>query len=100
MRGLFEGARGQVEFNLPWMGWNLFLAFLPWAISLVVFRPKRHVTLLWLFWAAVCVVFLPNAAYVLTDVIHLPSAVRFEQSDRVVLAVIIPMYVALFVLGF
>lgn len=100
MRGLFEGTRGQLEFNLPWMGWNLFLAFLPWAISVVVFRPSRRITVLWVFWAAVCVAFLPNAAYVLTDIIHLPGAVRFEESDRVVLVAIIPMYTALFVLGF
>jgi uncharacterized membrane protein len=100
VRGLLEGARGQVEFNLPWMGWNLFLAFLPWAMSVFVFRPTRRVTLLWLYAAAVCVVFLPNAPYVLTDVIHLPSAVRFEQSRTVILAVILPMYGALFLLGF
>ena len=100
MRGLLEGARGQVEFNLPWMTWNLFLAFLPWAIAAFTFRPARRVTMLWTFWACTCIAFLPNAAYVLTDIIHLPSAMRAEQSDPIVFAVILPMYAVLFVLGF
>jgi uncharacterized membrane protein len=43
---------------------------------------------------------LPNAAYVLTDVVHLPAAVRREPSDTTVLLVVFPLYAAFWTVGF
>ena len=50
--------------------WNLFLAWLPLIFSLMVYRYRQHgvlagiFTLLWLL-------FLPNAPYLITDVMHM-----------------------------
>lgn len=101
MQGL-DGVREVVEANRFWMTWNLFLGFLPWAMALVLFRRgrRRRVGPVWWLGTATCIAFLPNAAYVLTDVIHLPDQVRAEASDAVVLFGVLPMFAALFALGF
>ena len=55
------------------LNWNLFLAFIPWALSsLVMLKPeiqnkKRTIVLLLFFW----LLFFPNAPYILTDLFHL-----------------------------
>jgi uncharacterized membrane protein len=98
--GLLHGIRGVAEANLYWVGWNLFLAVVPWALAVVLFRSGRRITPPWLLGAALFVLFLPNAAYVLTDVIHLPGFVRDEPSDAVVIFGILPMFTALFAIGF
>lgn len=83
--------------NAPWMGWNLVLALVPLALALVLFRGRRERTALW--WAGVVafVLFLPNAPYVMTDVIHLYSDVRTVESDAVLSLAVVPQY-ALFIL--
>jgi uncharacterized membrane protein len=57
--------------HLPWMGWNLLLAAIPVLLAWVLFRPARRRAALWWLGLAVFVAFLPNAAYVLTDAVHL-----------------------------
>lgn len=56
-----------------WLVWNLFLAWVPFVLALVVYDGRRRGTsakvlvplsLLWL-------VFFPNAPYILTDFVHL-----------------------------
>ncbi|MDR2919370.1 MAG: DUF1361 domain-containing protein [Tannerella sp.] len=55
------------------LNWNLFLAFIPWALStLLIIRPsiqrsKILICLLLLIW----LLFFPNAPYILTDLFHL-----------------------------
>ncbi|MBN2615770.1 MAG: DUF1361 domain-containing protein [Bacteroidales bacterium] len=55
------------------LNWNLFLAFIPWALtSLVIFRPKLQQSkisfvVLLISW----LLFFPNAPYILTDLFHL-----------------------------
>ena len=55
------------------LNWNLFLAFVPWALSsLVMLKPniqrkKRTIVALLFTW----LVFFPNAPYILTDLFHL-----------------------------
>jgi uncharacterized membrane protein len=73
--------------NAFWMGWNLFLALVPLAIGLIVFRARRH-TAAWWLGAAAFLAFLPNAPYVLTDVIHLPRDLRSDPSWVVRLSVL------------
>src|SRR4051794_38974374 len=69
-------------------------------MSLVLFRRWRRVGLTWALGFVVFIVLLPNAAYVLTDVIHLPRMVRGEHSHRVVVVFLLPMFATLFTLGF
>ncbi len=55
------------------LNWNLFLAFIPWALtSLVIIKPKfqkSKLTLIVLLGS--WLLFFPNAPYILTDLFHL-----------------------------
>jgi uncharacterized membrane protein len=72
-----------------WLIWNLFLAWIPFGLSIVLYdrfragaRPRSLVPL-----AALWLLFLPNAPYILTDFKHLvPSAVVPLWVDVVVIA--------------
>jgi uncharacterized membrane protein len=83
-----------------WMAWNLVLALVPWMLSLYLFRPTRRPGAAWVCGVLACLLLVPNAAYILTDVIHLPPSVRREPSDAAVLLVVFPVYAALFAIGF
>ncbi len=83
-----------------WVMWNLALAVLPLVLALVLFSPGRVPTPRWWVGAAAFVVLLPNAPYVLTDVIHFGDSVRKSGSDLHVALVLIPGYAAFFVAGF
>lgn len=55
------------------LNWNLFLAFVPWAVSsLMMLRPKLRQSK-WMFALLLCMwlLFFPNAPYILTDLFHL-----------------------------
>jgi uncharacterized membrane protein len=97
---LLEAIRLQLAASGGWMAWNLGLAVAPWLLSLALFRPSRRPGAVWLMATAGFLLLLPNAPYVLTDVIHLPAAVRREPSDAAVVLVVFPMYAALFAIGF
>ena len=86
--------------NVGWMAWNLVLAAIPVALAIPLFTPGRRVTPLW--WAGLCafLAFLPNAPYVLTDVIHFTADVRATPSDLVVTFGLIPQYTLFFLAGF
>ena len=62
--------------------WNLFLAFLPLALALILFLPRSKPLHGWLWWplTGIFLLFLPNAPYVLTDVIHFVDRVRVTPS--------------------
>jgi uncharacterized membrane protein len=55
------------------LNWNLFLAFIPWAVSsIIVLNPvlaRRKLILIILL--AIWLAFFPNAPYILTDLFHL-----------------------------
>ena len=63
---------GSGEFFLM-LNWNLFLAFVPWALTSISFiKPKIQqsvlgVAVLMIFWF----LFFPNAPYIITDLFHL-----------------------------
>jgi uncharacterized membrane protein len=50
--------------------------------------------------AALFVIFLPNAPYVLTDVIHLIETIRVYPSETLLTVVAMPLYAAFMLLGF
>ena len=95
----------RVEWTRNWrylsLAWNLFLAWLPLAFALAVYhrhqRGERHgwkfysLALLWLL-------FLPNAPYIFTDLIHLTTS--FFPHFWVDLALVLLVAFTGFLLGF
>jgi uncharacterized membrane protein len=82
-----------------WMVWNLFLAAIPLALSVWLFRWSSRRSALWWLGVAVFVAFLPNAPYVLSDAIHLVPRLRAETSWRHAL-VLLAGFGTFFFLGF
>ena len=82
------------------MAWNLFLAFIPLVLSIWLFRRSRQPSLLWWIGLVVFLAFLPNAPYVLTDIIHLIYDIRQGFSEWVVTLVLVPQYILFILAGF
>ncbi len=55
------------------LNWNLFLAFIPWALSSMMMLSPRMRQSQWMLMLLLCVwlLFFPNAPYILTDLFHL-----------------------------
>jgi uncharacterized membrane protein len=85
--------------HVHWMGWNLILAFVPLAIGVNLFRAGTRRTVGWWLGFAVFVAFLPNAPYVMSDLVHLPADVRAASSMKVVLLGLLPLYVCYILAG-
>lgn len=84
-----------------WIAWNLFLAFIPLALSFWLFRRKSlSRTTLWWVGFLVFIAFLPNAPYLLTDIIHLINAIRDYYSVWIITLVIFPPHLIAIVAGF
>ncbi len=86
--------------NMGWMTWNLFLAVIPLVLSVWLFRTRRGGSLLWWLGFLVFYAFLPNAPYLLTDVIHLIYDIRTIQSVWLITLVLIPVYLLVILAGF
>ena len=83
-----------IRANRYWMGWNTLLALIPSALAIVLFfRPHRRTTG---WWAGVVVftLFLPNAPYVITDLIHLRWLIGDASGGSVVVFGILPVMAA------
>ncbi|AFY33461.1 DUF1361 domain-containing protein [Calothrix sp. PCC 7507] len=89
-----------LRINIDWMTWNLFLAFIPLVLSVLLFRNGRGRSLLWWLTFLVFYAFLPNAPYLLTDVIHLIDDIRTIQSVWIITLVLIPIYLLVILAGF
>lgn len=84
-----------------WILWNLFLAFVPLALSFWLFRrQKPSRTLWWWIGAVVFLAMLPNAPYMLTDIIHLIRGTRIVSSTWIIALVFIPLHVVAILGGF
>ncbi|MGH9228495.1 MAG: DUF1361 domain-containing protein [Acidimicrobiales bacterium] len=95
-------ARGLVDVaadNGRWMTWNLILAAIPAALAVVVFRHRGPRTVLWWTGAGLCALFLPNAPYVVTDLVHLRDDVLRADSDLGVITAVLPAYAAFIAAG-
>jgi uncharacterized membrane protein len=86
--------------NGRWMTWNLVLALIPAVLAVAVFRHRGPRTALWWTGAALCALFLPNAPYVVTDLVHLRDDVLRSGSDLSVITAVLPMYAAFIAAGF
>lgn len=89
-----------VRANRGWMGWNLLLATVPAVLAVALFaRPHRR-TVAWWIGVVAFVLFLPNAPYVVTDLIHLRGAVTRASNNGVVVAGILPLFATFVLAGF
>lgn len=99
LTGLRVAWTGNVRYLL--LVWNLFLAWLPLLFALAVYRRYqwgerkgwRIFTL-----AALWILFLPNAPYIFTDLIHLNT--RFDSHYWVDLSLVLMVALTGFMLGF
>ena len=84
-----------------WILWNLFLAFIPLVLSFWLFRRQTNdrPALWWLGWI-VFIAFLPNAPYLLTDIIHLIRGTRLGYAIWIIALVFIPLHVVAITSGF
>lgn len=84
-----------------WILWNLFLAFIPLVLSFWLFRRQTNDrSLLWWLGWLVFIAFLPNAPYLLTDIIHLIRGTRVGYATWIIALVFIPLHIAAITSGF
>jgi uncharacterized membrane protein len=85
--------------NRYWMAWNLILAVVPAVLAHRLFRPGRRPGVGW--WAGLGVfgLFLPNAPYVISDLIHLPGQVATAPTRSAVLLGFLPSYTLYILVG-
>lgn len=104
-----------VRHDIWWMTWNTLLAWAPVVLALVLFRVRwpvfggddapaaRYATYgspLWWVGLVLFVLFLPNAPYVATDLVHLRSDVELVGSDGPVVTAVLPVYAVFIGSGF
>ena len=83
-----------------WIVWNLFLAFIPLILSFCLFlRISKKRPLPWWLGLITFIIFLPNAPYLLTDIIHLIEAIRAGYSIWITTLVFIPLHLLAISIG-
>ncbi len=93
MESILADAFGAFNKYSGWIIWNLFLAFIPLILSFWLFlRRSRRRSLVWWLGYITFIVFLPNAPYLLTDIIHLIEAIRAGYSIWITTLVFIPLH--------
>ncbi|MUL39143.1 DUF1361 domain-containing protein [Gloeocapsopsis dulcis] len=98
---LFNNLLYILQAHSRWMSWNLFLAFIPLGLSVFLFRRKSlRRSLIWWLGFLIFFAFLPNAPYVLTDIIHLVAYIRRVDSIWLITLIIFPLYLLFMLLGF
>jgi uncharacterized membrane protein len=80
--------------------WNLFLAFIPFALSFYLFRLPVLRNLWWWTSLLIFIAFLPNAPYVLTDSIHIVELSLENYPYWAIVLILIPQYMLFICLGF
>jgi uncharacterized membrane protein len=85
--------------NRHWMAWNLILAVIPAVLAIRLFRPGRRPSPGWWVGVVVFALFLPNAPYVVSDLVHLPDNVATAPSRSSVLLGFLPSYAVFVALG-
>lgn len=80
---------------------NFILAFIPFALAFYLFKCSHHRSVLWWLLTLMYVLFLPNSAYVLTDVIHFIAALKSPNpSTAYILLVLLPFYTLFILINF
>jgi uncharacterized membrane protein len=100
VRSMYEKWRYLHQYN-GWIAWNLFLAFIPLLLSFYLFRrASLQRSPVWWIVLVVYAAFLPNAPYVLTDVVHLIAATWAIPSVWIITLFYIPLHVGAMIVGF
>ena len=100
MESILTNALGAFDRYSGWIVWNLFLAFIPLVLSLWLFlRSSNRRSLLWWLVFVTFIAFLPNASYLLTDIIHLIEAIRAGYSIWVTTLIFIPLHLLAIIIG-
>lgn len=86
--------------NRAWMSWNLLLAAVPAVLAVALFRHRGRRGGTWWAGLVAFILFLPNAPYVLTDLVHLRADVAAAPTDAVVVFAVLPLYSAFIAAGF
>lgn len=89
-----------LPFSSHWMVWNLLLACIPMLLSISLFRWASTRTLVWWLGCFWFLAFLPNAPYVLTDLIHLVEEIQENESLLFNTLVLLPKYTLFVLIGF
>lgn len=84
----------------PWMTFNAFLATIPVVLAVTLFHRARARTVGWWLAVVAFVLFLPNAPYVVTDIIHAgPLVDFFADRSRIAPLVVLTAIAALVLYG-
>jgi uncharacterized membrane protein len=100
VRSIYQKWQYLHQYN-GWIAWNLFLAFIPLLLSFYLFRQlslKRNFA--WWIVFVIYAAFLPNAPYILTDVVHLIAATWANPSVWIITLFYIPLHVGAMLAGF
>lgn len=101
MREILQNSLETFNWYSGWIVWNLFLAFIPLALSFFLYRRRNTArSLLWWVGFVVFFAFLPNAPYLLTDIIHLIRATRSGYSAFVIVLIFFPLHLFAILVGF
>ena len=92
--------REVLDRNSLWMTWNLLLATFPAVLAPLVFRHRGARTGVWWAGVALVLLFLPNAPYVVTDLVHMRVDVVHADTNMAVVYAVLPVYAAFVVAGF
>lgn len=72
--------------NFIWMGWNVSLALIPFALAKKLFGRHVRITKWWIGGLFLFFLFLPNTAYIITDIVHFKKALRLYPDPFIVIA--------------
>lgn len=90
-----------VRRDIWWMGWNTLLAWIPVPLAWALFRGRRlSRSPFWWAGLVLFVLFLPNAPYVVTDLVHLRGDIVSADQDGPVVTAVLPVYALLIGSGF
>lgn len=105
----FNTAISAANRSTDFMLWNTFLALIPLVLSFWLFRADKESSeenysqlahrSSWWIGCTIFVAFLPNAPYVLTDVIHLVEFIREGAALPTIVLVLIPQYLLFMLIG-
>jgi uncharacterized membrane protein len=99
LHAIWAAFRFEARLQVPWMSVNFALAVLPGIGALVLHRWNRHLGFLrWLILVAVALL-LPNAPYVVTDLIHLRGGIQGAPNRTDVWAGVLPLFAILICTG-